>query len=79
MQRADIGRFRANNEAVLKKGMVFTIEPGLYFPKKIKSIPACGIRIEDDILVTKDGYKNLSKQIPKERDDVEEFLAEYRE
>jgi Xaa-Pro aminopeptidase len=75
----DIGRFRANNEAVLQKGMVFTIEPGLYFPKKVNSISACGIRIEDDILVTKDGHKNLSEQIPKERGDIEQFLESHQE
>lgn len=39
----------------LEEGMVFTIEPGIYIPNKI------GIRIEDDILVTKDGYIQLTK------------------
>lgn len=56
-------------ETVLKEGMVLTIEPGLYFPKKDKNIPkkyrGIGIRIEDNILVKKDGYENLSKNIRK--------------
>lgn len=74
----DIGQLRGNNNARLEKGMVFTIEPGLYFPKKVGAVPASGVRIEDDILVTKDGYKNLSAQIPKERDEIESFIATYR-
>ncbi len=61
----DIGKLRANNKAILKKGMVFTVEPGLYFPKKTGKIPACGIRIEDDIVVTATGHKNLTKHIPR--------------
>ena len=74
----DIGGLRGNNNARLEKGMVFTIEPGLYFPKKIGNVPPSGVRIEDDILVTNDGYKNLSAQIPKERDEIESFMATYR-
>ncbi len=44
----------------LKKGAVITIEPGIYLPDE-----AIGIRIEDDIVVTAKGYRNLSKKIPK--------------
>lgn len=66
----DIGNLRGNNSAVLEKGMVFTVEPGLYFPKKTGKVPACGIRIEDDILVTAGGCRNLSSQIPKELDEI---------
>jgi len=64
-----------NNEIVLKKGMVLTIEPALYMDENDKDIPlkyrGIGIRIEDDILVTKDGYKNLSKDIAKSIKEVE--------
>ena len=45
---------------ILEKGMVITIEPGLYFSKPIKGIPACGVRIEDDILVTSRGSEMLT-------------------
>lgn len=70
----DIGAVRGNNEAILKKGMVITIEPGLYFAKKTGKIPACGVRIEDDVLVTGHGCKVLTEGFPKELGEVEELL-----
>ncbi len=54
----------------LKDGMVLTIEPGIYIPKE-----NIGIRIEDDILVTKNGYKNLSLSIPKRIKDIEKIIG----
>ena len=54
----------------IQEGMVLTIEPGLYIADE-----KIGIRIEDDILVTKDGYKNLSEDIIKEVADIEEFMS----
>jgi Xaa-Pro aminopeptidase len=58
-----------SKEIPLKEGMVLTIEPGIYIDKDDKKVPKCyrgiGVRIEDDILVTKDGYENLSKDILK--------------
>jgi Xaa-Pro aminopeptidase len=56
--------------APLKKGAVITIEPGIYLPDE-----AIGIRIEDDILVTNNGYKNLSKAIPKTVSAIEKAMA----
>jgi len=53
----------------LKEGMIITIEPGLYFPDK-----PLGIRIEDDVLVTRTGGRNLSPMIPKSVKDVEAAL-----
>ncbi len=57
------------NELEFKEGMVLTIEPGLYIDKNDKNVPkkyrGIGIRIEDDILITKGGYENLSKAIAK--------------
>jgi len=67
----DVGGHRENNEAYLLQGMVFTVEPGLYFPKAISKVPALGVRIEDDVLVTKTGCRNLSALLPKERKDIE--------
>ncbi|OHE10237.1 MAG: xaa-pro aminopeptidase [Sulfurimonas sp. RIFOXYD12_FULL_33_39] len=64
-----------DREIPLKKGMVLTIEPGLYIDKSDKSVPkkyrGIGIRIEDNILVTKDGYENLSSAIAKSIDKIE--------
>lgn len=53
----------------LKEGMVITIEPGLYIPEE-----SIGIRIEDNILITKDKAILLSKDIIKEVEDIEKFL-----
>ncbi|MCB0310447.1 MAG: aminopeptidase P family protein [Bdellovibrionales bacterium] len=59
---------------VLKPGMVITIEPGIYFPKRIKKIKPCGIRIEDDVLVTPKGHQVLSSGFPKELAELEGLL-----
>ncbi len=47
-------------ESILEKGMVITIEPGLYFSKPAGPLPACGVRIEDDVLVTTRGHEVLT-------------------
>jgi Xaa-Pro aminopeptidase len=53
--------------------MVITMEPGVYMPgRKI------GVRIEDMILVTKNGYKNLSEKLPRDADAIEKLMAEAR-
>lgn len=65
-------------DGVLEPGMVFTIEPGLYFQPDDMSVPVefrgIGVRIEDDILVTASGAENLSIGIPRTADDVEAWL-----
>lgn len=55
-----------------EEGMVMTVEPGLYLEDE-----NIGIRIEDNILITKKGCINLSKDIIKEVDDIEEFMKKY--
>jgi len=57
----------------LKEGMVFAIEPGLYYPEK-----NLGVRIEDTVLITKDGCEVLSKDVPKEIDEIEKLMAKRR-
>ncbi len=73
----DMAPYKDENgdEIPLKKGMILTIEPAVYIDKYDKTVPkkyrGIGIRIEDDILVTKDGYENLSKDIVKNIKKVE--------
>lgn len=66
-------------DGILAPGMVFTIEPGLYFQIDDLTVPAeyrgIGVRIEDDILMTQDGPVNLSADIPRTADEVEAWIA----
>ncbi|MEJ1091048.1 aminopeptidase P family protein [Microbacterium istanbulense] len=66
-------------DGILEPGMVFTIEPGLYFQIDDQTVPeeyrGIGVRIEDDILMTEDGPVNLSADIPRTADDVEAWIA----
>lgn len=66
-------------DGVLEPGMVFTIEPGLYFKVDDLAVPAeyrgIGVRIEDDVLVTADGNENLSAALPRRPEDVEAWMA----
>jgi Xaa-Pro aminopeptidase len=65
-------------DGVLKEGMIFTIEPGLYFHKSDLKVPenfrGIGVRIEDDVLVTKDSVENLSAALPRDPDQLEAWL-----
>ena len=66
-------------DGTITEGMVFTIEPGLYFKDEDLAIPAeyrgHGVRIEDDILITANGPVNLSAALPREPDAVEAWMA----
>lgn len=62
----------SQRESVLETGNVVTVEPGLYYPKETSAIPKGGIRIEDMVLVTDDGNRNLTK-FPKS---LEEMIIE---
>ena len=54
----------------IEEGMVFTCEPGIYIPEE-----KLGIRIEDDLVITKKGLINLTKAIPIEVEEIEEAMA----
>lgn len=66
-------------DALLEPGMVFTIEPGLYFREDDLLIPerfrGIGVRIEDDVVVTESGVKSLSSGIPRTIAEIEEWMA----
>ncbi|MHA7143156.1 aminopeptidase P family protein [Arthrobacter sp. TmT3-37] len=66
-------------DGILTEGMVFTIEPGLYFKAEDLAVPeeyrGIGVRIEDDVLMTADGPVNLSAALPRSPEDVEDWMA----
>ncbi|WP_083263760.1 aminopeptidase P family protein [Curtobacterium sp. ER1/6] len=66
-------------DGTVQPGMVFTIEPGLYFQQDDLTVPeefrGIGVRIEDDVLVTEDGAENLSVGIPRTSSEVEGWIA----
>ncbi len=70
-------------DGIVLPGMVFTIEPGLYFREDDLTVPSryrgIGVRIEDDILVTAEGSRNLSAGIPRTADDVEAWVGSLAE
>jgi Xaa-Pro aminopeptidase len=76
----DCAQARRENyrEGTLAAGMVITVEPGLYFTADDELVPeplrGIGVRIEDDILITADGNENLSAQLPRTVDDIEEWM-----
>jgi Xaa-Pro aminopeptidase len=63
----------------LVPGMVLTVEPGCYFQPEDLTVPepyrGIGVRIEDDVLVTDDGYRVLSAVLPTQADEVEAWMA----
>ena len=69
-------------KGTLAEGMVLTVEPGLYFQSDDLLVPeelrGTGIRIEDDLVVTADGSRNLSAALPRTADAVEAWMAERR-
>jgi Xaa-Pro aminopeptidase len=72
-------RTEAYVDGVLEPGMCLTVEPGLYFQADDLTVPeeyrGIGVRIEDDILVTEDGNRNLSAALPRRSDEVEAWMA----
>jgi len=75
----DVGDYKVDGQwRELEPGMVLTVEPGLYIPKGTRGVPrkyqGIGIRIEDDVAVTKEGYDVLSKQVPKTIEEIEGLM-----
>lgn len=78
----DAGRYftdqTGKDSRPFEPGMVLTVEPGIYVPSDAKDAPAkyrgIGIRIEDDVLVTEDGNRNLTSKVPKEIEEIEDLM-----
>lgn len=76
----DVGDYKVDNHwRVYEAGMLLTIEPGLYISADNSAVDkqwrGIGIRIEDDILVTKKGYEILTDAVPKQRDQIEKLMV----
>ncbi len=76
----DVGLYHTDGEPrAVEAGMVMTVEPGLYIAEDAADIPdkyrGIGIRIEDDVLVTADGYRVLTDKAPKQIEEIESLTA----
>ena len=75
----DVGDYKVHDEwRVLEAGMVMTVEPGIYIAVDNKDVAAkwrgIGIRIEDDVAVTADGYEVLSRDVVKSVSDIHQLM-----
>lgn len=76
----DVGDYKVGGEwRLLEPGMVLTVEPGIYVApdneRVAKKWRGIGIRIEDDVVITKDGNEVLTKNVPKSVDEIERLMA----
>jgi Xaa-Pro aminopeptidase len=76
----DVGDYKVGGQwRVFEPGMVLTIEPGIYIPANVRGVPRrfgnIGIRIEDDVAVTRRGAEVLTAQAPKDADEIEAVMA----
>ncbi len=78
----DVGDYKIKDEwRLLEPGMVLTVEPGIYVAANCETVDekwrGIGIRIEDDVLVTKDGHEILTGGVPKSIDDIEALMRSH--
>ena len=79
----DVGMYEENGQQrLLEPGMVLTIEPGIYIPSNESTEDVdskwhgIGVRIEDDVLITEEGNRVLSRNVPKDIHDIETLMAD---
>jgi Xaa-Pro aminopeptidase len=77
----DVGTYTVGGKPrVLEPGMVFTIEPGLYIADDEENASAefrgIGVRIEDDVVITEDGFENLTAAVPRSPADLEAWMRD---
>lgn len=75
----DVGDYKVGGEwRVLEPGMAMTVEPGIYIPAGSKGVPRrwwnIGVRIEDDVVVTRGAAEVLTRQLPKDPDEIERLM-----
>ena len=76
----DVGDYKVSDQwRLLEPGMVMTVEPGIYIADRARGVAkrwwGIGVRIEDDILVTRDGNEVLTGDLPRQADDVEALVG----
>jgi Xaa-Pro aminopeptidase len=75
----DVGDYKVGGEwRVLEPGMAMTVEPGIYIPAGSKGVARrwwnIGVRIEDDVVVTRGAPEVLTRQLPKDPDEIERLM-----
>ncbi len=76
----DVGDYQvAGQWRLLEPGMVLTVEPGIYIPDRCRGVAKrwwnIGVRIEDDVVVTRDGHDVLTKDLPRRAEDIEALVG----
>ncbi len=79
----DVGDYKIGDEwRVLEPGMALTVEPGIYIPVGARGVPkrlqGIGVRIEDDVVVTRTGAEVLTEAAPKDPDEIEALMSASR-
>ena len=75
----DVGSYKQDGDwRALEKGMVMTVEPGIYILNSLEDVDdkwkGIGVRIEDDILITDTGFEVLTPNVPRSIDEVEQTV-----
>ena len=76
----DVGDYKvADHWRLLEPGMVLTVEPGIYIAERSRGVArrwwGIGIRIEDDVVVTRDGHDVLTKDLPRSVESIEALVG----